>query len=67
MFEIARARPWIAARCVLAALGQLNESFETPEESAPARLVGARIIAEGFLSVAEAIKALAQAHESKGR
>lgn len=54
---MARARPWIAARCVLAALGHP----EHPDEGAAYRLAGARILAEGALAVSEFVKAMGEA------
>ena len=51
----------MAARCVLAALGQPAEVAETPEEQAEARLVGGRIIAKGLLGIAEFLKGIAEA------
>lgn len=58
LFTLAQARPWIAARCVLAALGHPTED----SGDGPAwRLVGARILAEGALASAGFVQGFADA------
>ncbi len=59
---MARARPWLAARCVLAALGG-GEPGDGPEW----RLVGARIIADGLLAQREFICGLGEAAQGDGK
>ena len=58
---MARSRPWIAARCVLAALSEASMA----DEDAAWKLVGARILAEGALAVSEFVQGFGEAGKKK--